>query len=309
MESPKTLLEAVQYFSDAENCRKFMIAVRWSDGIVKCPHCGSEKVTYLENAKVYRCYGDHKKQKFSLKVGTVFEDSPIGLEKWLPAAWLLSNCKNGISSYELARDLGVTQKSAWFMLHRIRTAMKDMNRPSKIGGPESGPVEVDEAFVGGKVGNMHKGRVKAMRAQMPADRADGYEAPRYDNKRETLQREILSNVKYGSKVYTDSAVGYDLLRRRYVHETVNHAETYVNGQVHTNSLENFWSLMKRNLSGTYVAVEPFHLDRYLDEQLFRFNNRINTSDEQRFRKVVGQLAGRRLTYADLTGKEAGAEIF
>jgi transposase-like protein len=262
----------------------------------------------------------------------VFEDSPIGLEKWLPAAWLLSNCKNGISSYELARDLGVTQKSAWFMLHRIRTAMKDMNRPSKIGGPESGPVEVDEAFVGGKVGNMHKGRVKAMRAQMPADRADGYEAPRYDNKaivvgmfdresrqvrakvipntkRETLQREILSNVKYGSKVYTDSAVGYDLLRRRYVHETVNHAETYVNGQVHTNSLENFWSLMKRNLSGTYVAVEPFHLDRYLDEQLFRFNNRINTSDEQRFRKVVGQLAGRRLTYADLTGKEAGAEIF
>jgi transposase-like protein len=332
MESPKTLLEAVQYFSDAENCRQFMIAVRWSDGIVRCPHCGSEKVTYLENAKVYRCYGDHPKQKFSLKVGTVFEDSPIGLEKWLPAAWLLSNCKNGISSYELARDLGVTQKSAWFMLHRIRTAMKDMNRPSKIGGPESEPVEVDEAFVGGKVGNMHKGRVKAMRAQAPVSVEEGYEAPRYDNKaivvgmfdresrqvrakvipntkRETLQREILSNVKYGSKVYTDSAVGYDLLRRRYVHETVNHAECYVNGQVHTNSLENFWSLMKRNLSGTYVAVEPFHLDRYLDEQLFRFNNRINTSDEQRFRKVVGQLAGRRLTYADLTGKEAGAEIF
>jgi len=325
MESPKTLLEAVQYFSDAENCRKFMIDVRWPDGIVKCPHCGSEKVTYLENAKVYRCYGDHPKQKFSLKVGTVFEDSAIGLEKWLPAAWLLSNCKNGISSYELARDLGVTQKSAWFMLHRIRTAMKDMNRPSKIGGPESGPVEVDEAFVGGKVGNMHKGRVKAMRAQAPVAVEEGYESPRYDNKaivvgmfdresrqvrakvipntkRETLQREILSNVKYGSKVYTDSAVGYDLLRRRYVHETVNHAGTYVNGQVHTNSLENFWSLMKRNLSGTYVAVEPFHLDRYLDEQLFRFNNRINTSDEQRFRKVVGQLAGRRLTYADLTGK-------
>lgn len=328
MKSPKTLLEAIQHFSDAENCRQFMIAVRWPDGIVKCPHCGSDKLTYLEKAKVYRCYGAHKKQKFSLKVGTVFEDSPIGLDKWLPAAWLLSNCKNGISSYELARDLGVTQKSAWFMLHRIRTAMKDQNWGSKLGGPDRGPVEVDEMFVGGKAINMHKGCLNAMRAQMPADRAEGYEAPRYDNKaivigmydresrqvrakvipntkRETLQNEILKNVKYGSKVYTDEAVSYNRTGWHYIHDTVNHAECYVKGQVHTNSLENFWSLMKRNLSGTYVAVEPFHLDRYLDEQLFRFNNRINTSDEQRFRKVVGQLAGRRLTYADLTGKEAG----
>jgi transposase-like protein len=325
MDTPKTLLEAVQYFADEENCRRFMISVRWRDGVVRCPRCQSEKVTWLEKAKVYRCYGKHSKLKFSLKVGTVFEDSPIGLDKWLPAAWLLANCRNGISSYELSRSLGVTQKSAWFMLHRIRTAMKDMNRPSKIGGPEGGAVEVDEAFVGGKVANMHKSRLKAMRAKVPADVAEGYEAPRYDNKtivvgmfdresrqvratvipntkRETLQKEILSNVKYGSKVYTDSAVAYDGLRHRYVHDTVNHAETYVNGQVHTNSLENFWSLMKRNLAGTYVAVEPFHLDRYLDEQLFRFNNRINTSDEQRFRKVVQQLAGRRLTYVDLTGK-------
>ncbi len=303
-----------------------MISVRWRDGIVRCPRCQSEKVTWLEKAKVYRCYGKHSKLKFSLKVGTVFEDSPIGLDKWLPAAWLLSSCKNGISSYELARALGVTQKSAWFMLHRIRSAMKDTNWGSKLGGPDSGPVEVDEAFVGGKVANMHKNRLKALRAQVPADAAEGYEAPRYDNKtivvgmfdresrqvrakvipntkRETLQREILANVKYGSKVYTDQAVGYDLLRRRYIHDTVNHAETYVNGQVHTNSLENFWSLMKRNLSGTYIAVEPYHLDRYLDEQLFRFNNRINTNDEQRFRKVVQQLVGRRLTWETLTGKE------
>ena len=156
MEAPKTLVEAIQYFSDTENCRQFMIAVRWADGIVKCPICGSEKVTYLEKAKVYRCYGKHPKQKFSLKVGTVFEDFPIGLEKWLPASWLLSNCKNGISSYELSKAIGVTQKSAWFMLHRIRLGMQDSN----TGGKLSGEVEVDETFIGGKARNMH-GDVKA----------------------------------------------------------------------------------------------------------------------------------------------------
>jgi transposase-like protein len=325
MSDPKTLLEAIQYFSDPENCRKFMVSVRWADEIVRCPHCGNDQVSYLAKAKLYFCPVNHPKQKFSLKVGTIFEDSPIALEKWLPAAWLIANCKNGISSYELARAIGVTQKSAWHMLHRLRHAMKPFLDGTKLGGPESAPVEVDEAFVGGKVGNMHKGRVKAMRAQMPADRAEGYEAPRYDNKtivvglydresrqvrakvipntkRETLQREILSNVKYGSKVYTDSAVGYDLLRRRYVHDTVNHAECYVNGQVHTNSLENFWSLMKRNLSGTYVAVEPFHLDKYLDETLFRFNNRQNKTDGDRFKKLLSQIVGKRLQYAELTGK-------
>jgi transposase-like protein len=327
MDAPKTLQQAIQYFSDFENCRAFMVAVRWPDGVVKCPKCGSEKVTWLETAKVYRCYGKHPKVKFSLKVGTVFEDSPIGLEKWLPAAWLLSNSRNGISSYELHRSLGVTQKSAWFMLHRIRTAMKDTNWGSKIGGNDPGHAgtEVDEAFVGGAVANMHKAKLKAMRANAPAVIEEGYEKPRYDNKaivlgifdresrqvrtkvipntkRETLQAEILKNIKYGSKVYTDEAVGYDLLRRRYVHDTVNHAEAYVKGNVHTNSLENFWSLTKRTLTGTYVAVEPFHLDRYLDEQMFRFNNRVGKTDFDRFRRVVSQLAGRRLTYADLTGK-------
>src|ERR1035441_3182369 len=156
MDSPKTLLEAVQYFSDPENCRRFMIAVRWSDGIVKCPHCGSEKVSYLEKARVYQCYGKHPKSKFSLKVGTVFEDSPIGLEKWLPASWLLSNCKNGISSYELAKSIGVTQKSAWFMLHRIRTAMHE-DHAGTMGGHWQNPIEVDETFVGGKPQNKHLG--------------------------------------------------------------------------------------------------------------------------------------------------------
>lgn len=142
MEAPKTLLEAIQHFADFENCRKFMISIRWLDGIVRCPRCGSEKVAYLEKAQLYFCSVKHPKQKFSLKVDTIMEDSPIGLDKWFPAMWLLSNCKNGISSYELAKDLGVTQKSAWFMLHRIRLAMQH-GTIAKMGGP----VEVDETFI------------------------------------------------------------------------------------------------------------------------------------------------------------------
>lgn len=330
MESPKTLLEAVQYFADAENCRQFMISVRWSDGLVRCPRCGSEKVLWMENAKLYRCYGKHEKQKFSLKVGTVFEDSPIGLEKWLPAAWMLSSCRNGVSSYELSRSLGVTQKSAWFMLHRIRLAMKDSNT-GKLGSSDGGAVEVDEAYVGAKAKNMHKSRKLKLQKQLseiPAwkneqryigkvpvmgmfDRESRQVRAKVlpNTKRETLQTEILNGIEHGSKIYSDQAVAYNSLKAKYIHETVNHMDEYVRGQVHTNCLENFWSLMKRNLAGTYVAVEPFHLDRYLDEQMFRFNNRQNKDDAARFHKVVSQLTGRRLTYQELTGKEAGTSAF
>lgn len=324
METPKTLLEAITYFADAENCRKFMVSIRWADGIVRCPYCDATKVTYLEKAKVYRCYGDHPKQKFSLKVGTIFEDSAIGLEKWLPASWLISNCKNGISSYELARALGVTQKSAWHMLGRLRLAMKDES-VEMMGGPEGGAVEVDESFFGGKIKNMHKGKAAALKMKMLENKSEGYES-RSDNKapvlgiyerntrtvrakvvpnvkRQTLQKEILANVKHGSEVFTDQAVSHNALHKDFIHETVNHAETYVNGRVHTNSLENFWSLMKRNLAGTYVAVEPFHLDRYLDEEVFRFNNR-STTDAGRFKKAMSQIVGKRLTYAELAGRDA-----
>lgn len=323
---PKTLQQATVYFSDPDNCIEFLVTRRWPDGVIKCPRCGREGASYLADRRVWQCKSRHPKSQFSIKVGTIFEDSALPVDKWLMAMWMVANCRNGVSSHEIMRTIGVTQKSAWHMLHRIRLAMKDTSY-GKLGGPEGAPVEVDEAFVGGTVANMHKGKLKAMRANAPTVVEEGYEKPRYDNKaivvgmfdresrqvrakvipntkRETLQREILKNVKYGSKVYTDEAVGYDLLRRRYVHDTVNHAETYVNGQVHTNSLENFWSLMKRNLSGTYVAVEPFHLDRYLDEQMFRFNNRINKTDADRFNKLVSQIVGKHLTYAKLTGKES-----
>jgi transposase-like protein len=309
METPKTLLEAIQYFSDAENCRQFMIAVRWADGIVRCPICQSEKVTYLEKAKVYRCYGKHPKQKFSLKVGTVFEDSPIGLEKWLPASWMLSNCKNGISSYELSKALGVTQKSAWFMLHRIRTAMREDHGDLTLGGNWGNPVEVDETFIGGKAKNKHlsqrtqKERKTIVMGMLNRETRQIRAKVIPDVKRETLQAEILQHVGFNAHVYTDGWVGYDKLSeyKNFTHKTVNHINEYVNGRVHTQGIENFWSLLKRGLNGTYVAVEPFHMDSYVDEQVFRYNTRKQT-DAKRFEKVLSQVAGKRLTYNDLTGK-------
>ncbi len=319
MNAPKTLQEAILFFSNFNNCREFMISVLWADGVVRCPACGSEKVTYLANAKVYRCYGKHPKQKFSLKVGTIFEDSPLPLEKWLPAVWLIVSAKNGVSSYELHRSIGVTQKSAWFMLHRIREAMRTETF-MKMGGSESGPVEVDETFVGGKPKNMHLARRQKM--QKAVDGRSGkvivmgmldretrqVRAKVVPNvKRETLQTEILEHIASGSKIYTDGHWGYDkLAEHQFVHETVNHLQEYVRGQVHTQGIENFWSLFKRTLTGTYVAVEPFHLGKYVDEQVFRFNYRATKgnpiNDADRFTLAMNHVAGRRLTYAELTGK-------
>ena len=325
MDAPKTLLEAIQYFADSENCRKFMISLRWPDGIVRCPRCGSEQVAYMEKAKLYFCKAKHEKAKFSLKVGTVLEDSPIGLDKWFPAMWLLCNAKNGISSYELHRSIGVTQKSAWFMLHRIRLAMQH-GLMAKLG---NGPVEVDETFIGGNPKNMHKSRRIAIQkkrsevADWKATRRDSDKIPVMgmldresrqvraqvvpNVKRSTLQDAILKEIEVGSKVYTDGWIGYDgLAASDYVHQTVTHIEEYVRGEVHTQGIENFWSLLKRTLRGTYVAVEPYHLNAYVGEQVFRFNNRATKenplNDADRFSLAVSQIAGKRLTYAELTGK-------
>jgi len=315
METPKTLQAAIQHFSDYDKCRKFMIAVRWLDEIVRCPYCGSEKVTYLANAKLYRCYGDHPKQKFSLKVGTVFEDSPIALEKWLPAVWLVVNCKNGISSYELSRALGVTQKSAWFMLHRIRLAVQSKSF-AKIGGPGS-EVEVDETFIGGRARNMHKEkRIKTKVREGNwgktivmgmLERGGHVKARVVPNRRKlALHAAIAENVEHGTQLYTDEHNGYMDIPKEYVHSVVNHLENYVSGRVHTNGLENFWSLLKRGLNGTYIAVEPFHLFRYVDEQAFRYNNRATKdnplTDADRFHLALSQIAGKRLTFAEVTGK-------
>jgi transposase-like protein len=315
MDSPKTLLEAIQYFSDEQVCIDTVVEMRWPDG-PKCPECWTGNPYYIKTQKRWKCR--ECRIQFSVKRGTIFEDSPISLKKWLPALWLLVNCKNGISSYEVARDLGVTQKTAWFMLQRLRLVLKAKDMGYKLGSNDGGEVEVDETFIGGKLRNMHKEQKvryvkrggshgKAIVMGMLDRESRQVRAKVVPNvKRETLQNEILQNVKYGSAVYTDQAVGYDTLHRRYIHDTGNHAETYVKGRVHTNGLENFWSLMKRNLAGTYVAVEPFHLDRYLDEQMFRFNNRATKDnpldDADRFLLAPSQVANKRLTYAELTGK-------
>lgn len=325
-----TLQQAIVHFSDPDNCLKYMVDLRWPDGVVVCPTCGRTDVSWLANQSKWQCKSKHSKRQFSAKVGTIFEDSPLPLDKWILASWMVANCKNGVSSYEIARSIGVTQKSAWFMLHRIRFAMKE-DSGGKLGGSQGGAVEIDESFVGGEPKNWHKAKREAHRKTVRPARVRSYQNAfthktavlgMFDResrqirakvvpnvRRDTLQKEILETIEFGSKVYTDQAVTYTSLKDKFVHETVNHAIQYVNGQVHTNSLENFWSLMKRNLAGTYVAVEPFHLDRYLDEQCFRFNTRRTHSEEGRFAKVMRQVAGRRLTYADLTGKEAETTAF
>ena len=305
-----TLQQAIQHFSDPDNCVKYMVEQRWPDGVVVCPTCGRKDVSWLATQRKWQCKSRHAKRQFSAKVGTIFEDSPLGLDKWILATWMITNCKNGVSSYEIARNIGVTQKSAWFMLHRIRLAMKDES-PARSMGQAGKPVEVDETFIGGKAKNKHLSARKQDEPKMVVmgmlDRSSREVRAKVipNAKRETLQAEILKNIVKVGTVYTDGHVGYDQLNQlRYIHETVNHVNEYVRGNVHTQGIENFWSCLKRTLTGTYVAVEPFHLDSYVDEQVFRFNNRKGKNDEQRFKKVLSQVAGKRLTYAELAGKVA-----
>jgi transposase-like protein len=312
MKEHATLRDAILYFADFEHCRQFMVELRWADGVVKCPACGSDKVCYLTKNRVWKCYATHPKPRFSLKTGTIFEDSPIALEKWLPAVWMLLNCKNGISSFELSRALGVTQKTAWFMLHRIRLAMQSKTF-NKLGGPGGGEVEVDESFIGGKARNMHRARKievqkegrntggKAIVMGMLERGGTVRTAIIEDRTKGTMQPIVRENVEVGSEVYSDEWASNWRMDDEYVHGVINHLEAYVEGNVHTNGMENFWSLLKRSLHGTYVAVEPFHLFRYVDEQAFRYNNR-NMTDVERFVWGMRHVVGRRLTYAELTGK-------
>lgn len=313
MKMPETLLEAVTYFADPKVAHDALVALRWPSGPV-CTSCDGTEVYQLSTRLLFKCRGC--KKQFSAKAGTVFEDSPLPLSKWLPAVWLIANCKNGISSYELARALKVGQKTAWFMLHRIRLAMQ-----SKSFGKMGGTVEVDETFIGGKARFMHKekrDRVIRGRTGMVGKVAvmgllqrntSGRSKVRVkvvpSRRKHTLHAEVRANVKVGAIVNSDALPSYNALGDSYVHKVIDHAERYVDGAIHTNGMENFWSLLKRSIKGTYVSVEPFHLHRYLDEQAHRFNNRHKT-DGERFQAVLGAVTGRRLTYDALTGaKEVG----
>lgn len=321
----KTLADAIRYFSDEQVCIDTVAGMRWlADDGPTCPKCNSPKDRqhWLKTQKRWQCRDCGKQH--SVKVGTIFEDSAISLQKWLPAMWLLANCKNGISSYELAKDIGVTQKSAWFMLHRIRKAMQEENK-QKLGFT-GGPVEADEVYLGPNPRKMNRKHKRNSLAR------SGGEVPQKTAvhgmldrelrqirakvvpsvKREALQKIILDNVTPFAKLYTDDASAYDGIERNFVHDVINHSREYVRGNVHTQGIENFWALLKRTLKGTYVAVEPFHLDQYLSEQVFRYNNRATKdnplTDADRFALAVSQVSGKRLTYAELTGKVGDPQV-
>ena len=303
---PQTLMEAIRYFADRDVAVEFVAKLRWPNGPV-CPSCEGTEHSYLTTRRIWKCKSC--KRQFSVKVGTIFEDSAIPLDKWLASIWLIANSKNGISSHELGRSIGLTQKSAWFVLHRVRLAMQTGTFEQL-----SGEVEVDETFVGGKAKFMHRderarkisgtgGSTANKTAVMGLLERDGEVRAMVvpNTKRATLDPQVRKHVEPGSAVFSDAAYGYSQLGDEYDHDFVDHAVRYVNGRVHTNGIENFWSLLKRGLKGTYVSVEPFHLFRYVDEQVFRFNARKN-NDLGRFVTVAARVSGRRLTYDQLTGR-------
>ncbi|HUA83481.1 MAG TPA: IS1595 family transposase [Bryobacteraceae bacterium] len=310
---PKTLQEAIQYFSNPENCMNYVVARRWPNGVI-CPTCGRSDVRFISTRRMWECKGEHAKKQFSVKIGTIFEDSPLPLDKWLCAMWLLVSCKNGISSYEIHRDLGISQKSAWHMTHRVRLAVHQGTIAKA-----SGHVEADETFIGGKARNMHAskrarritgtgGKDKTAVMGILERSADGKPSKIRaltvipNRRKKAIQDEVRKHVEAGTALYSDALASYNGLEREYAHQIIDHAVKYAEGNVHTNGLENFWALQKRSISGTYVSVEPFHLFRYLDEQAFRFNNRQDMTDSDRFDLAVRQIVGKRLTWAEVTGK-------
>jgi transposase-like protein len=309
---PKTLIEAVRYFSDPAKALDFFIKFRWPNGVC-CPRCGSANVHFLAKYSRWKCNAGHKSPQFTVKVGSVMEDSPLGLDKWAAGVWLEVNAKNSVSSYEVHRSLGITQKSAWFMLHRIRFALKQGSF-EKIGGNGS-PIEADETFVGGLSKNMHLAKRRERIHGSTCDKTpvmgllERHSGKKHSTVRakvvktvgkESLYPVIHENVEKGATIYTDAWRAYRQLPPEFVHAFVDHMERYVDGLIHTNGMENFWSLFKRCIKGTHVSVDPAHLQAYVDSEAFRFNNR-KTDDGHRFRLAVPGMIGKRLTYKALTG--------
>jgi transposase-like protein len=305
---PETLQEAIVMFDDKLYTHNLVAMFVWPDGEPTCFHCGAKNANFLPAYFRYRCRVCRK--DFTVKQGTIFEESPLPLSKWLMAMWMIVNCKNGISSYEIARDMKITQKTAWFLSHRIREAMKAGSFKKM-----SGVTESDETYIGGLERNKHKdkklnmgrGTVGKAIVQGVIERGQGSRKSRVSAKvvkstdAKTLQGNVKECVEPGSAVYTDAHKSYSGLSEEFIHDFIDHAVTYAEGHVHTNSMENFWSLLKRSIKGTYVAVTPEHLSKFVDEQAYRFNER-GSNDCARFLTVLCQVVGRRLTWKDLTDR-------
>lgn len=307
---PRTLTEAILHFSDPDVALATMVELRWPNGVT-CPECGRTDARFIATRRIWECKGAHVRKQFTAKRGTIFEDSPLGLDKWFAAIWMIANCKNGVSSYEIHRGIGVTQKTAWFMLHRIRLAMETGSFIK-----DRGTFEVDETFIGGLAKNMHKGRrakvitgtggsgkeivmgVLRRTTDTEASKVVAKHVP--DRTYDTLAPIVRENVERGSHLFTDEYGAYRGLRTGYIHQTVDHAVEYVKGAVHVNGMENFWALFKRAIKGTYVSIEAFHLNAYVVEETFRFNER-KDNDGGRFRKVLGSVTGKRVQYKELIG--------
>ena len=313
MTYPKTLTAAIRYYSNEQTCIDAVAALRWENGKPVCPKCntaeGERKHYWLAAQKRWKCYSCRK--QFSVKVGSIFEDSALTLDKWMISLWMLVNCKNGVSSYELHRATGMGQKAAWFVLQRLRHMLNETSTAKM-----EGTIQIDECYIGGHPLNMHTSRRRKIGQRDHKTAVMGLiemGTPRQvrahvipNAKRETLQKAILEHVGFGATLHTDSAPAYDRVDTRYVHEQVNHMVEYVRGNVSTQAVENFWSCLKRTLNGTYIAVEAMHMDKYLAEQCYRFNNRIGMNDGDRFVKALAQVGGKRLTWNELTGKEAAS---
>lgn len=298
------LIELVTYFKNEQVCINYLAKIRWDRNPV-CPYesCGHNKVFKYSNGKTYKCSCCQK--QFSVRVGTIFEDSKVSLKKWFAAIYLVTSHKKGISSTQLAKDIGVTQKTAWFMLHRIRKALGLHQSDDKL----DGVCEADETYVGGQEKNKHwdkktkgtQGRSTKTKIAIAGviERGGELRAKKVDNTNmKTLGRHISDNVAEGSLVNTDEWLGYRKLHKMYKHNVINHkSKEYVRGETHTNTIEGFWAILKRGIKGVYHVMSAKHIQMYIDEYVFRYNTR-NMSEYDRFNLMLGN-TGARLKYCEL----------